>query len=129
MTTLFDAFAVLKPDLGVDQLQVTPTIYQQLDQLYGDFRSHVLVSSYAFTQDWPTWEMHPVGDEIVVLLSGKAEFILRQDSADHSIGLSVPGSYIVVPKGAWHTAHISEPTSMLFITPGEGTQNQTEPPL
>jgi quercetin dioxygenase-like cupin family protein len=34
-----------------------------------------------------------------------------------------PGDTVIVPRGAWHTAKIAGTTSMLFITPGEGTLN------
>jgi len=38
--------------------------------------------------------------------------------------LAKPGDYVVVPRGTWHTAHVSVPTRMLFVTPGEGTENK-----
>jgi hypothetical protein len=31
---------------------------------------------------------------------------------------------VVVPKATWHTAKISTPTALLFVTPGEATQNR-----
>jgi quercetin dioxygenase-like cupin family protein len=40
------------------------------------------------------------------------------------VSLTEPGSFVIVPKGTWHTARIAKPTSMLFVTPGEGTQNK-----
>ena len=30
----------------------------------------------------------------------------------------------IVPRGTSHTAHTNAPTTMLFVTPGEGTQNK-----
>lgn len=35
-----------------------------------------------------------------------------------------PAGDDIVPRGTWHTAHTSVPTSMLFITPGEATQRK-----
>ena len=64
---------------------------------------------------------------MVILLSGSARFKLRLESGDESIELKSPGSFLVVPKNTWHTAIIEEPTSMLFVTPGEGTLNETTP--
>lgn len=32
-----------------------------------------------------------------------------------------------VPKGTWHTANPLEPTTMVFITAGEGTQVRPRP--
>jgi mannose-6-phosphate isomerase-like protein (cupin superfamily) len=75
--------------------------------------------------DWPTWEMHPAGDEVVVLMSGAAEMVLDRGGGHETVSLTQPGSFVIVPKGTWHTARISTPTSMLFVTPGEGTQNKS----
>jgi oxalate decarboxylase/phosphoglucose isomerase-like protein (cupin superfamily) len=68
--------------------------------------------------------MHPAGDEVVVLLSGAAEMVLDRGDGKETVSLRQPGSFVIVPKGTWHTARIAEPTSMLFVTPGEGTQNK-----
>ena len=123
---LSEVFAVLKPDLSVDAVPVTPAVYQELDANYDEFRGHVLVAEYASADDWPTWERHPAGDEVVVLLSGEAEMVLRRDGADESVWLREPGAFLIVPAGTWHTARVSRPTRMLFVTPGEGTENRAE---
>lgn len=127
LPTAFDHFAVLKPDLLLDQLPVGPRIYEELDKRYDNFRSHVLISAHQFSGDWDTWEKHPAGDEMVVLLSGRAELLLRTGAGDESTILSQPGEYVAVPRNTWHTARISEPTRMLFITPGEGTAHEHLP--
>lgn len=127
-----DRFAVLQPDLRVETVAVTPTLYQDLDARFAGFGGHVLISSHAFDSDWGVWERHPAGDEIVVLLSGRARFTLREpgrqrSGGEQSVLLDCAGDYVVVPAGAWHTAHIEEPARMLFITPGEGTENREQP--
>ncbi len=123
---LQDTFAVLKPDLSVQTVDVSPTLYSELDARFDQFRSCVLVSTYEFSADWPTWERHPAGDEIVVLLSGAATVVLSTDSERKVIELTEPGAYIVVPRDTWHTARIPQSARMLFITPGEGTENRAE---
>tara|TARA_R110002072_G_scaffold64_10_gene444 strand:+ start:1486 stop:1881 length:396 start_codon:yes stop_codon:yes gene_type:complete len=128
MPQIFDHVVVLKPELLLDQLEASPEIYQKLDENYDQFRSHTLIAAHQFTEDWSTWEMHPHGDELVVLLSGQAVLLLRQEAGDESVVLNKPGAFAIVPKGTWHTARISEATSMLFVTPGEGTENETSPP-
>jgi mannose-6-phosphate isomerase-like protein (cupin superfamily) len=35
-----------------------------------------------------------------------------------------PGAFVVVPKGTWHTARTSVRSKMLFVTPGQGTENK-----
>ena len=128
MPRIFDHFAVLKPDLHLEQIRVTPDVYQRLDSQFDGFHSHALISAHQFSEHWPTWEKHPAGDELVVLMSGRAEFVLRRADGDETVELNEPGEYVIVPKDTWHTAHIEEDTSMMFITPGEGTQNAASPP-
>ncbi|MEM9302221.1 MAG: hypothetical protein AAGE01_08935 [Pseudomonadota bacterium] len=126
--SLGDAFAILKPDLRVDTLDVTPEIYAQLDAEFAQFKDHVLISLYRFESDWPTWERHPAGNELVLLLSGSATLILFQDGERTEVVLDRPQQYVVVPVDCWHTAKVDEPTTMLFITPGEGSENVALPP-
>lgn len=122
-------FAVLKPDLSVETVDVSPTLYADLDAQFDQFRSCVLVSTHEFSADWPTWERHPAGDEIVVLLSGAATMVLRTDAGPVPVELKDPGAFVVVPRNSWHTARVAQSASMLFITPGEGTENLVESEL
>ncbi|MBU1189753.1 MAG: hypothetical protein KKC01_12060 [Gammaproteobacteria bacterium] len=66
---------------------------------------------------------------MVVLLSGRVEFVLRRESGDESIILEDPGSFVIVPRNTWHTARVAQATSVLFVTPGEGTENAVSPPI
>lgn len=127
MPNLSQTFAVLGPSLGITPIEVTPTIYQELDERFGGFKGHVLVATYEFGESWPTWEIHPKGDELVVLLSGEARMVLREKGGERVVRLEKPGDYVIVPRGTWHTARIESPTRMLFITPGEGTENRAAP--
>jgi len=117
-------FVVLTPDKVADTVVNSPTVFQDLDRDYGDFRHHELIAIFAFEQDWPSWEMHPQGDEVVVLVSGSATLVLQLEDGKREIALDRPGESVIVPRGVWHTARIATPTRMLFITPGEGTLNE-----
>lgn len=122
---LTETFAVLTPDLEVDTLPVTPGIYAELDTRYGQFKGHVLTSIYTFESDWNSWERHPAGDETVVLLSGDVTLVCETETGESTTRLSVPGDFVVVPRGVWHTARVAiGPAMMLFITPGEGTEHR-----
>jgi oxalate decarboxylase/phosphoglucose isomerase-like protein (cupin superfamily) len=71
--------------------------------------------------------MHPHGDEIVCLLSGAATMILEApDGSRSELQLTEPGSFAFVPRLHWHTARIASASSMLFITPGEGTTHRPD---
>ena len=119
---------VLAPDGAGTNKVVTERFYEELGTEFNPFTGHVLVQQFSFDQPWPTWEVHPEGDEFVYLLSGDTDFVLREGSEERTVRVSQPGSYVVVPKGAWHTARPHAPTTMLFVTPGEGTLNAESPP-
>ena len=76
---LGNTFSIIKPDQSVETIDVSPTMYQQLDENFNQFKGHQLVSLYEFNDDWSSWEVHPKGDEIVVLLSGEITFVLDID--------------------------------------------------
>lgn len=117
-------FVVVSPDKKATVESVDAKLYERLNSNYNGFKGHDLISCYEFNQDWSTWEIHPNGDEIVVLLSGKATFVLQLDEGNKSIQLQKEGAYVIVPKNVWHTLKTNVKTKVLFITPGEGTQNK-----
>ncbi|HEX7273820.1 MAG TPA: cupin [Casimicrobiaceae bacterium] len=121
---LASTFVVVEPDHRAVPIAVTPTIYEELDRLFDHFKGRMLVASFSFDADWPSWEIHPAGDEIVCLMSGEATMVLDRDGVEEIVCLREPGSFVIVPKGTWHTARTTVPTSMLFVTPGEGTRNK-----
>jgi mannose-6-phosphate isomerase-like protein (cupin superfamily) len=124
MNNLLSTFVVMGPDFSATGVDVTATIWEDLDRTYDQFKQHLLVARFDFEADWPSWEMHPAGDEVVVLLSGRADLILDRGGKHVVSSLADPGAFVIVPKGVWHTARTSTPTTMLFITPGQGTENR-----
>jgi mannose-6-phosphate isomerase-like protein (cupin superfamily) len=121
---LASTFVVIDPDHSATPVAVTPTIFEELDRRFDQFKGRLLVSSFSFDQSWSTWEVHPAGDEIVYLLSGEAALVLDRNGTEEIIHLREPGAFAIVPKGTWHTARTSVPTQMLFVTPGQGTDNR-----
>jgi hypothetical protein len=83
-----------------------------------------LVSSFSYTADWPSWERHPAGEEMVCLLEGEVELHLERDDWRDTLVLDKPGDYALVPPNTWHTAKVRKPSRLFFITPGEGTENR-----
>jgi mannose-6-phosphate isomerase-like protein (cupin superfamily) len=118
-------FARLAADGAVEPLAVTPDFFARLEagQL-GSFHGEFLVSCHDFAGDWPVSEMHPLGDEIVCLLSGSMTFVFERPEGHTTVPLAEPGAWIVVPRGVWHTAKVPVPSRALFITAGEGTQHR-----
>ena len=78
MSDLLKTYVVIGPDHGAIGVDETPTIWEDLDRRFDNFKGHLLVAKFDFEADWPSWEIHPAGDEIVVLLSGYADMILDQ---------------------------------------------------
>jgi mannose-6-phosphate isomerase-like protein (cupin superfamily) len=64
-------------------------------------------------------EMHPDGDEVLYLISGRMEVILEEDGAENTVEMT-PGQALVVPKGVWHRVVPREPGQLIHITPGPG---------
>ena len=90
----------------------------------GDGAEGRLVSMHSFTEDWPAWEMHPHGAEVVICTAGA--MVLHQEYPDgrrESLTLS-PGEYAINPPGVWHIADVTEPATAIFITAGEGTEHR-----
>jgi len=121
---LASTFVVVQPDHSAVPVAVTPTIFDELDRRFEEFKGRILVSSFAFDTDWSSWEIHPAGDEIVCLLSGEVTMILHRNGSEEAVHLSKPGAFMIVPRDTWHTARTSTPTQMLFVTPGQGTRNK-----
>jgi quercetin dioxygenase-like cupin family protein len=72
---------------------------------------------------WTGWERHPAGDEVVVALSGQQTLIQETDGQQRRIELHA-GQAVINPRGVWHTADVHEPGSVLYITPGLGTEHR-----
>lgn len=83
-----------------------------------------LMTGFTFSEPWTMWERHPAGEELVMLLEGVATLVLEEDGQERTVELSQPGSYVLVPQGVWHTARTDVQTTMLFLTPGTGTEHR-----
>ncbi len=83
-----------------------------------------LVSMSTFSEGWPMWEMHPVGSELVLCVSGVID--LRQEEPDGTATTIVlrAGQYAVNGPGIWHTADVDDSATVVFITAGVGTEHR-----
>ena len=125
--TLSDTRPLLCTTGDMELRQVTPAFYGDLQKDHPQDGS-TLISTHSFDEPWGVWEMHPVGDEFVYLLSGDTEFVLHDGQNEVGrVRINQTGDYVIVPKGFWHTANPYLPTNMLFVTPGDGTVNSNEP--
>lgn len=120
---LDSTFLRLGTDSSIEALTVDENFWPNImSGKLGSFKNEYLVSTFEFMEDWPSWERHPNGDEFVYLVSGAVDFTLEADGESRTVELRDGGSFVIVPKGAWHTAKIKMPSRMLFVTAGEGTE-------
>ena len=74
--------------------------------------------------DWTTWEMHPAGDEVLVLLEGALAMIFEHPDGRTTRHPLAPGATLIVPAGVWHRAVDQRGVRMLCITHGAGTEHR-----
>lgn len=83
-----------------------------------------LVSQHTFTENWPTWEMHPLGAEVVICISGAMRLTQEfPDGSRQTVSLK-SGDYAINPPSVWHIADVEEEATAIFITAGEGTEHR-----
>jgi mannose-6-phosphate isomerase-like protein (cupin superfamily) len=117
-------YVCLSPDGSATTIPVTadfwPTIATRTELAEGR-----LVAAFPCKATWAQWEMHPHGEEILVLLSGKVTMVF--DEPEHKRERNVDleqGLACVVPHGVWHRAVVHEPGMLLGITYGRGTEHR-----
>ncbi len=71
-------------------------------------------------------ERHPNGDEILVLISGRLDVVLDEEGGRRTVALR-PGEACFVPHGVWHWQLVHEPSRLLALTCGKGTEHRSVP--
>ncbi len=120
--TLDRTFLNLRPDDSVVPIKVGPRFWSTIGKR-SDLGDGRLVTMTRQKKDWPHWERHPAGDEILILLSGELQMVLESAGRTRRVTMKA-GQSLVVPKGAWHRAVVKKPGNMVFITPGAGTEHR-----
>jgi mannose-6-phosphate isomerase-like protein (cupin superfamily) len=70
-------------------------------------------------------EMHPDGDELLYLVSGRLDVIVEDGGEPDKVGVEQtvelhPGEAFLVPRGRWHRVDVREPSHLVHVTPGPG---------
>ena len=122
---ILDMYLHVRDGDRTDAIPPSPSFWQDLASGAHPQLDHGrLMSAFTFSEPWTTWERHPAGEEVVVLLSGAATLVMQESSGERSVVLNSPGDYVLVPQGTWHTARTDVSTTMLFLTPGKGTEHR-----
>lgn len=119
---LGNTYLHLRDGLDAIPVPVGPDFWQRIDERT-DLDEGRLVMVSRMTADWPHWEMHPAGDEIVYLLSGAMDLVFDEPGGERIVALR-PGQAVIVPRGMWHRGIVRTAGEALFITPGAGTQHR-----
>ena len=118
---LATSYLVLADGPDAKRIEVGPDFWETIDERT-DLAGR-LVAIFPYDADWTSWEVHPDGDEIVVLLSGAVDLVLDLPGGQRTVELRDRGA-AVVPRGVWHTANVLAPSEALHITRGEGTTHR-----
>lgn len=117
---LLDTYVHLADGPGAKRVEVTPDFWRNIGARE-DLRGGRLVTAARFREDWPHWEMHPAGEELVLLVAGSLDLVLEDPSgARTTLPLRSRGA-VLVPRGTWDWARVHEPSELWFITVGEET--------
>jgi mannose-6-phosphate isomerase-like protein (cupin superfamily) len=114
-------YLVLADGPAAKRIEVGPDFWQTID-LRTDLAGR-LVGIFRYGADWDSWEMHPDGDEIVILLSGAIDLVLEEMGGERIVELRDRAA-VIVPRGVWHTANAIAPSEALHITRGAGTTHR-----
>lgn len=82
-----------------------------------------LAAQYAITSDTASWERHPNGDELLIILSGSMDLVFEMSAEEVRVELGT-GQAIVVPAGVWHRQIVRVPGTYIGITYGKGTEHR-----
>ena len=107
---------------GVTSMPVGPDFWETIETNPG--AGGTMVTAHGGEGDWPHWEMHPSGEEVLILLEGSLRLWFDHPDGRLEALDPEPGATIVVPRGAWHRAVDQRGVKMLFITYGAGTTHR-----
>jgi hypothetical protein len=61
-----------------DAISVSDSFWEELAQgAYPQLDQGRLMTAFTFSEPWSTWERHPAGEELVMLISGAATVVLE----------------------------------------------------
>jgi mannose-6-phosphate isomerase-like protein (cupin superfamily) len=69
-------------------------------------------------------EVHPLADEVLLLVSGAIDVVLEEAEAERTIALEA-GQAAIVPRGIWHRLVMHQPGRLVFINSRTDMQSRT----
>jgi len=105
---------------GVAAVPITPDFYAKIRNR-ADLGGTLI--SYGAGNGTPSmrWEMHPAGEEILIIMEGTPVIIFEHPDGREESKLCRSGEAVIVPRGVWHRIERTEGSKILYITYGTGT--------
>jgi mannose-6-phosphate isomerase-like protein (cupin superfamily) len=113
----------LQPDGQAQRVEVDERFWATIGErteLHRGYR----VTRATMNDDWPHWEMHPEGEELVVLLKGAMDLVLDDGARQWTVELRPGSETWINPRGVWHRGVVHQPSEVLFATAGRGTRHR-----
>ena len=121
-TIILDSTAVhLADELTIDALPIEPEFWHDRERF--ELTTGRILSVFDYRATWNYQELHPDGEEFVVLLEGDADLLLDAGAGEATVRLT-PGTACIIPRMVWHRAAIRQPSTLLFITPTPAATQQ-----
>ena len=116
---LTDTYLLLDAGPGLSMIPVDEDFWATIHERT-DLDDGRLVMASSMTADWSGWEMHPDGDEVILITEGEVR--VHTDPGTPVV-VRAP-NLVIMPAGTWHTMDVIEPARVVTITWGAGTQHR-----
>ena len=116
---LADTYLLLDAGPGLSVVPVDENFWATIHERT-DLDEGRLVMATPMTDDWRSWEMHPDGDEVILITDGEVR--VHTDPGTPVV-VRAP-NLVIMPAGTWHTMDVIEPARVVTITWGAGTQHR-----
>lgn len=121
---LFNTFVHMREGGALSTIEVNERFWQELmTGARTDLNEGWLIAAFRMTENSPAWEMHPAGEEFLYLLSGAMDIVMQDGGGERTVHLRA-GTACIVPRGTWHKQIVHEPSDLLGITFGKGTEHR-----
>jgi mannose-6-phosphate isomerase-like protein (cupin superfamily) len=117
---LFSTFVHLGPQGVATTVPWTPDFWRRLSVAEGDRVVGAKHGREPGDFHPAEWEMHPHGEELLLLLSGALDVILDLPDGERTVELTTGGACLV-PRGVWHRITMRQPSDLVFVTSPQGT--------
>jgi mannose-6-phosphate isomerase-like protein (cupin superfamily) len=110
---------------AAEPVKATPALWSgstkgtRYDRLLGAFDFSSSRDLHASMQ-----EVHPLADEVLVLVSGAIDVVLEEADAERTIALEA-GEAAIVPRGVWHRLVMRQPGRLVFINSRTNMQSRS----